>query len=87
MTPSGLLNFLLLLLHFVFEICVIFFCLQKCQLQKGVINVLKSRIEVPKRIEVRREVVVFSSAQNRSGSITLLKDSSVQFLSLSMEIP
>lgn len=41
-----------------------------------------------KRIEVRREVIVFSSAQNRSGSITLLKDLSVKFLlSLSMEIP
>lgn len=91
--------FFIFLLHLVFEICVIFFrkkrggiCRtfysQKCQSQKGVINVLKSRSEVPRRIEVRRKVVVFSSAQNRSGSITLLKDLSVQFLlSLSMEIP
>lgn len=43
---------------------------------------------MPKIIEVGREVIVFNSAQNRSGLITLLKALSVKFLlSLSMEIP
>lgn len=41
-----------------------------------------------RRIEVRREVIVFYSGQNRSSLITLLKALSVTFLlSLSMEIP